>query len=188
MGRQRKDNSTYDLRPPCACGCGERVRKYRGTYVGQHRQQHMLRLYPQPLCACGCGTPTEHRTNQPWKWNKYIHNHNHRGVLHHKWNGGQFLTARGYVMQWCPGHPRARKSGHVKRATLVAEQMLGRFLKPGEEVHHINENTQDDRPANLQVMTHAAHAAWHGTLRAIVARELVKHRRASKRTHPDDSV
>lgn len=45
---------------------------------------------------------------------------------------------------------------------IVAEQILGRPLKPGEVVHHIDGNKRNNNPENLMVFaSQALHAKWH---------------------------
>lgn len=45
---------------------------------------------------------------------------------------------------------------------IVAEQMLGRPLKPGEVVHHIDGNKRNNNPNNLMVFaSQKEHAKWH---------------------------
>ncbi|MBC8307031.1 MAG: HNH endonuclease [Pelagibacterales bacterium] len=43
----------------------------------------------------------------------------------------------------------------------VAEKKLGRQIRPGYEVHHINHNKRDNRPQNLAVITRSQHRAIH---------------------------
>lgn len=44
----------------------------------------------------------------------------------------------------------------------VAERILGRPLKPGEIVHHIDGNKRNNDPSNLMIFSsQKEHAAWH---------------------------
>lgn len=44
---------------------------------------------------------------------------------------------------------------------VVAEQILGRPLKEGEIVHHIDGNKRNNDPSNLMVMTQSEHCRLH---------------------------
>jgi hypothetical protein len=71
----------------------------------------------------------------------------------------------GYRWVWVPQHPRARRNGYVKVAWLVLERRLGRYLRRGEETHHINGDKLDDRDENLEVISHREHARRHSKAR-----------------------
>jgi hypothetical protein len=78
--------------------------------------------------------------------------------------------------KWGPAHTvahshlkgKARWQVHV-RATgrsrylshLVWEKMHGRPVRKGYVIHHRNEKPLDNRPVNLEEMTHAAHNSLH---------------------------
>lgn len=52
-----------------------------------------------------------------------------------------------------------------RRNRVTAEKQLRRPLRPDEVVHHRNEDTLNDAPDNLQIMTQSEHKKLHASLR-----------------------
>lgn len=44
------------------------------------------------------------------------------------WKGGRYVNSQGYVMVYCPDHPRVIGDCYVQEHTLVAEAALGKYL------------------------------------------------------------
>jgi hypothetical protein len=44
---------------------------------------------------------------------------------------------------------------------LIAAEMVGRDLLPGEQIHHINGDRRDNRPENLEVVSAHEHRQRH---------------------------
>ena len=75
------------------------------------------------------------------------------GSNHPGWKGGKTHIA-GYILIYKPEHPFAKKRGkngrktYVREHRLVIEKQIGRYLNPGEEVHHLGKR-DDNRPHML---------------------------------------
>lgn len=70
---------------------------------------------------------------------------------HWNWKGGRTISSHGYVKLKMPDHPNATSNGYVYEHQLIAEQLLGRHLHPGEIVHHRDGNGQNNDPENICV-------------------------------------
>lgn len=77
------------------------------------------------------------------------------------YKGGKTSHGDGYMKLLCPDHPRANKLGYVLEHIIVMEQHIGRPLKKGEVVHHINGIKNDNRIENLLLLTVQEHSALH---------------------------
>lgn len=84
-----------------------------------------------------------------------------RGKRNPNWKGGRTIASNGYVLVKCAGHPLADVRGYVYEHRLVACLIVGRILDRSTHVHHINHDTTDNRPENLEVVTHAEHGVRH---------------------------
>ena len=81
------------------------------------------------------------------------------GPQHHSWGGGIQISLGGYL---CFTSSPAN-GVHAGRAihTVIAEWKIGRPIKEGEHVHHIDRNKLNNHPDNLEVLTASDHARLH---------------------------
>lgn len=129
-------------------GCESQVRCVGLCNKHYHVLKNSRKMKP---CGCGCGGLTSHT----YLWGHHTRlfsaeEQSRRGRM----NDGSALRDRGAGKSY-------RKVGGRHEHRIVAEQKLGRALRPSEVVHHRNETIRDNRPDNLEVMTRAAHMDAH---------------------------
>ena len=71
------------------------------------------------------------------------------------------ISTQGYYFIINHEFHRANKQGYAKIADIVIEEKIGRSLKKGEVVHHMNGDKLDDSPDNLEVMYKKEHDRMH---------------------------
>lgn len=93
------------------------------------------------------------------------------------YKGGHTTLYGSYVWEFSPGHHLQNNWGWVAQHRLVGEDLLGRLLKKGEHVHHIDGNKINNNLSNLQVISVRDHRKLHyqlpGWNKAPITREQV---------------
>ena len=84
------------------------------------------------------------------------------------WKGGRTITQHGYVLiRVGAKHHLSDVRGYAYEHRIVAEAIVGRRLFPGEQIHHLNGNRQDNRKSNIVVAESLArHRFLHRTQRS----------------------
>lgn len=73
----------------------------------------------------------------------------------------RYIDKAGYVVVKLPDHPNATTNGWVREHVVVASKTLGRPIKRSENVHHKDENKQNNDPLNLIVTRRGLHTRLH---------------------------
>lgn len=78
-----------------------------------------------------------------------------------------FIIVNGYRYRYAPDHPLAigTKKLYVAEHRLVMESVIGRLLFNFEVVHHKDENTLNNSPDNLELMSASEHSKHHAEKR-----------------------
>ncbi len=80
------------------------------------------------------------------------------GASNPNWRGGRSVASNGYILiRVGINHHLADVRGYAYEHRLVAEQILRRCLYQGEQIHHLNNDKQDNRPENLDILPTIAH-------------------------------
>ena len=75
---------------------------------------------------------------------------------------GRIINYHGYIMIKSRNHPFAPKSKYICEHRLIVESILGRYLKPIEVIHHIDENRKNNHPSNLYLFPNdGKHMNYH---------------------------
>jgi hypothetical protein len=124
---------------------------------------------PGGKCMCGCGarTPMAPRTQSALGWAKgkpkrFIRGHHLRGNTHAACKRSHNFTF-GYYFNKALGrwYINCRDGVKVAYYRAVMEAHIGRELRPGEHVHHINGDSTDDRIENLELLSATEHCRKH---------------------------
>ena len=103
------------------------------------------------------------------------HQYGLKGQKNSSWKSDVKESRYGYIAVRCPNHPFRGKDDFVFEHRLVAEKYLltnensveiegKKYLRHDYVVHHKNFDRMDNRPENLEVLTHAEHQRLHASL------------------------
>lgn len=87
-----------------------------------------------------------------------------QGEANPRWKGGRYKSDGRTFIRF-ESHPYANCKGYILESRLVMEKFIGRYLLPTEHIHHINQQKDDNRIENMQIISNSEHTSIHMCLR-----------------------
>lgn len=73
-----------------------------------------------------------------------------------------YCYSQGYKYIYSPNHPNKVLGSYIAEHHLVMENKIGRYIKKGEVIHHINGIRDDNRIENLKLCSQSEHCKEEG--------------------------
>ena len=159
------------------CICDFCKKEFTTTYFKATNVKHQLcsrECFIQWKIATSLGSNNifygkKHKKESITKFLKTIGD-SRKGSGNSNWNGGKVKNDAGYILVYKPEHPFKHRGKYVREHRLVMEEFIGRYLKPEEQVHHINKIVDDNKIENLMLFkNNAEHQRYHKEQRKIMA-------------------
>jgi hypothetical protein len=94
------------------------------------------------------------------------HGNHARGEKNSRWNNGRILSTDGYVkLRVGRDHPLSDPNGYAYEHLIVWVAAGNRLPRADELIHHRDENKQNNRLSNLQLITRSEHGVLHSSTR-----------------------